>query len=164
MRKYFLILIAVIASFSMVSFADARPRHSHHKQPLKIHSDLINTNVAQLSGKRKVRYARRGGACDGVHRCICGTTQASYYGLPRVYQGHNLALAKTWRDFEEVSAQPGAVVVQDRGGIHGHVSRIVKVTGSCTAIVADEKGQYERNICSRGATYHMPPTRVASLR
>jgi hypothetical protein len=45
---------------------------------------------------------------------------------------------------------------QRGGGPSGHVSRIVSVHGSCSATVADEKGQYERNICSRGAVFVDP--------
>lgn len=86
----------------------------------------------------------------------CGATQRAYFGV-----GSNLAL--DWaKDFPHVSAQPGAVVVQTRkgralgGGQGGHVSRIVQLTGSCRAIVADDRGQYERDICSHLVAYVMP--------
>lgn len=87
---------------------------------------------------------------------VCGATQRAYFGV-----GSNLAL--DWaRDFPHVQAQAGAVVVQRRngralgGGPGGHVSRIVQLTGQCRAIVADEKGEYERDICSRLVAYVMP--------
>ncbi len=89
-------------------------------------------------------------------RLICGITQAKYFGK-------GSARALDWaKDFPHVHAQPGAVVVQTRkgralgGGQGGHVSRIVQLTGSCRAIVADEKGQYERDICSRLVAYVLP--------
>jgi len=97
------------------------------------------------------------GACDGIHRCICGSTQAAHFGLPRFVRGHNLWQAREWtRAFPHVSAQAGVVMYQHGGGPTGHVSRIVEVRGQCRALVADERGQYERDTCSRGAVFVQP--------
>jgi hypothetical protein len=42
---------------------------------------------------------------------------------------------------------------QHGGGRTGHVFRVVAFAGGCRATVADERGTYERNICSRGAQF-----------
>jgi hypothetical protein len=91
------------------------------------------------------------------HGFICGATQRAYFGLPPAF---NLALH--WASLPHTTAHPGAVVVQRRsgralgGGPGGHVSRIVSVTGPCRAIVTDERGTYERDICSRLVAYVSP--------
>ncbi len=88
----------------------------------------------------------------------CGATQMAHYGITN--PKYRMALA--WNDMQHVSAQPGAVVVQTRsgralgGGPGGHVSRIVEMKGHCRAVVADDRGQYERDICSRLVAYVMP--------
>ena len=97
----------------------------------------------------------------------CGRVQRAYYGIAD--PAYNMA--QRWRGFQHVSAQPGAVVVQDRKGKAsdgkskgGHVSRIVSVIDNCHAIVADEKGQYKREICGRNAAIVMPGSvRTAAL-
>ena len=90
---------------------------------------------------------------------ICGLTQRLYFGI----KDTSLNLALEWkRKFPHVAAAPGMVVVQHRrghalgGGPGGHVSRIVSLVGACRAIVADEKGTYERDICKNGAVYVNP--------
>lgn len=94
--------------------------------------------------------ARRGGF-------ICGLTQRLHFGLPPKF---NLALA--WAELPHTFAAPGAVVVQRRkgralgGGPGGHVSRIVSVVGQCRAVVTDEKGTYERDICKNLVAYVRP--------
>ena len=101
--------------------------------------------------------ARHRGGCDGVHRCRCGSTQANYFGLPRVYKGNNLWQAIEWkRAFPRTTAHAGAVMYQHGGGPTGHVSRIVEVINKCMAIVADDAGQYERSLCTRGAIFVQP--------
>ena len=108
-----------------------------------------------FSGTAEARNRR--GSCDGIHRCRCGSTQANYFGLPRVYKGFNLWRAVEWkRAFPRTTAHAGAVMYQHGGGPSGHVSRIVEVTGKCRAIVADDAGRYERNLCIRGAIFVDP--------
>ena len=90
------------------------------------------------------------GACDGIHRCRCGSTQASHFGLPRIYKGHNLWRAIEWvHAFTHTTAHAGVVMYQHGGGPSGHVSRLVSDPVGCTAEVADDAGRYERNICIR---------------
>lgn len=97
------------------------------------------------------------GRCDGIHGCKCGSTQTRHYHLPRNFNGHNLWRAVEWiHAFPRTIASAGAVVYQRHGGPSGHVSRIVRLTSSCHAIVADDRGEYERDICSRGAVYVDP--------
>lgn len=119
-------LTTTLALIAMISVADARPRHA------------------------RVSH----GACDGIHRCVCGSTQTRHFGLPRIVRGHNLWQAAAWpKAFARTSARPGVVMYQRGGGPTGHVSRIVELRGACRALVADERGQYEQNICSRGAIF-----------
>ena len=95
-----------------------------------------------------------------VHAAFnCGRVQRAHFGITD--PAYNMA--QRWRDFERVSAQPGAVVVQDRKGRAsdgkskgGHVARIVSVIDNCHAIVADNRGQYKREICGRNAAVVMP--------
>jgi hypothetical protein len=88
---------------------------------------------------------------------ICGLTQRLHFHLPPKY---NLALA--WADLPHAQPAPEVVVVQRRhgralgGGPGGHVSRIVSVISQCRAIVIDEKGQYERDICKNLVAYVRP--------
>jgi hypothetical protein len=96
-------------------------------------------------------------AADARGGLICGLVQRLHFHLPAKY---NLAL--NWAQLPHIAAQPGAVVVQRRngralgGGPGGHVSRIVELRGQCRAIVTDERGTYERDICSRLVAYVSP--------
>ena len=88
------------------------------------------------------RHHHRSGACDGIHRCICGSTQARHFGFPRMYNGHNLWEAREWgRAFPHTSLHDGVVGVKPH-----HVYRVVHVTGPGRAMVADERGTYERHV------------------
>jgi hypothetical protein len=100
--------------------------------------------------------ARRGGSCDGIHRCRCGSTQAAHFGFPRNYNGHNLWLASEWpRAFPRTSAHPGAVGYQP-----GHVFRLVSEVHNGRATVSDDKGTYERRVS--GAVFVDPNGSVAT--
>lgn len=90
---------------------------------------------------------------------VCGAVQMRHYGI----HDNNFRLAKNWaRLLPHTTAHEGAVVVQARkgrdsaGNPGGHVSRIVAMRGNCRAIVADEKGQYERDICKALIAYVDP--------
>lgn len=172
MRSLFAVLVSLLLiSLLLISSADARPRH--HQSHVNVSQGVIICNQQGCSdrpsfagGSVTASYeaeriiGRRHGACDGIHRCICGSTQARYYGLPRIVNGHNLWQAAEWpRAFPHTTAHAGAVMYQHGGGPTGHVSRIVQVTGTCTALVVDETGQYERNICIRRAVFVDPVVR-----
>ena len=80
----------------------------------------------------------------------------SHYGI----RDPQFRLAKNWaRLLPHTTAHAGAVVVQYRNGRDSagnpgaHVSRIIAMRGNCHALVADEKGQYERDICKRLIAY-----------
>lgn len=99
------------------------------------------------------------GSTPSYARYDCGRVQRSHFGIA----DKALNLALMWaRKFPHTSAREGVVVVQRRKGKDssgrpgGHVSRIVRMTGTCSAIVADEKGQYERNICKSLVAYVDP--------
>jgi len=88
----------------------------------------------------------------------CGRYMSKVFGLAKP-----VALALEWaRRFPHTSARPGAVVVQSRkgralgGGPGGHVSKIVSIVGPCRAIVNDNRGTYERDICTRLVAYVSP--------
>lgn len=94
---------------------------------------------------------------------ICGAVQMAHYGIT----DSKYRLAKAWTDFQHVSAQVGAVVVSWRNGRDsagnqgGHVARIVSLTNDpCQAVVADPRGQYQRNICKNQIAIVMPGQRT----
>jgi hypothetical protein len=104
-------------------------------------------------------------ATPSLAALICGSTQMRHYGI----QDKRFKLAKNWaRLLPHTTAHPGVVVVQRRNGRDSagnpgyHVARIVAVRGACSALVADEKGQYERDICARGAVYVDPNGNAAT--
>ena len=102
---------------------------------------LATPNLAEA------KHRHGGGSCDGIHRCRCGSTQTSHFNLPRVYNGHNLWQAVEWTHaFPRTDAHAGAVGYVRHGGPTGHVFRVVSVTGPNTALVADDRGTYERNL------------------
>jgi hypothetical protein len=120
MKKLMAALAALLFLATLASPAQAR--HHHYK-----------TSYHHSSSR---------GACDGFHRCRCGTTQAAHFGLPLNYRGHNLKLAAEWgRAFPRTGFHAGAVGVRPH-----HVLRVIQVTGPSTAIVADDAGTYERNV------------------
>ena len=92
-------------------------------------------------------------------RFDCGRHQRAFFHIA----DRSLNLALEWaRKFPRTFAHPGAVVVQRRQGHDsaghpgGHVSRIVSMEGTCRAVVNDERGTYERDICSRLVAYVEP--------
>ena len=111
--------------------------------------------LLSTQAEARQRHSHRSiGSCDGIHRCICGSTQANALGLPRMFNGHNLWRAVEWiRAFPHTTPHAGAIGYQHGGGPSGHVFKIVSYNGSCNATVWDERGTYERNICSRGASF-----------
>lgn len=113
---------------------------------------VIVTSLTHPAEARRHHYNSTG-------HFICGLTQRLYFGI----RDPALNLAREWaRRFPHVAARPGAVVVQWRtgralgGGPGGHVSRIVNVVDACHAVVTDEKGTYERDICRRLIAYVVP--------
>ena len=102
----------------------------------------------------QARHYHHSGSCDGIHRCRCGSTQTAHFGLPRIFNGHNLWRAIEWtRAFPRTQPHAGVVMYQHGGGPSGHVSRLVTDPHGCIATVADDAGRYERNICKRGAVF-----------
>jgi hypothetical protein len=89
---------------------------------------------------------------------ICGATQMRHFGIT----DKRYRMARLWAEFEHVSPAPEVVVVQGRSGRASdgspgaHVSRIVRTIDSCHAVVSDEKGTYERDICKRLIAYVNP--------
>lgn len=94
----------------------------------------------------------------------CGVTMCRLVGFSQAdCKKRGLPLALNWSKLPRVSQPiPGAVVVQRRkgralgGGAGGHVSRVVSVTGPCRAIVQDNRGRYERNVCRNLVAYVSP--------
>lgn len=80
-----------------------------------------------------------------------------YMGRITGHTDRDLWLARNWaKRFPRTSARPGAVVVQARGGNKGHVSKILELRGKCRALVHDNSGTYERDICRRLVAYVQP--------
>lgn len=83
------------------------------------------------------------GACDGFHRCRCGTTAAARHGLPLNYHGYNLKMAREYgRAFPHTSFHIGAL-----GVVSHHVLTIVGGDHCSRATVYDDAGTYQRNVC-----------------
>ena len=117
--------------------------------------------TAFVLGSSPAEAAKRHGhkvRSDHHYGLVCGLTQRLHFGITNTRYN----LARAWLDFPRTTAHPDAVVVQARAGKDsagkpgGHVSRIVRNTGHCTAVVADEKGTYERNICANLLAYVQP--------
>lgn len=82
-------------------------------------------------------------------RASCGWYMRGVFGGK---YGPDFNRAYAWARLPRVAPRPGAVVVSSRkgrgcGGPCGHVVKIVNVIDACRAIVRDNKGTYERNIC-----------------
>ena len=89
----------------------------------------------------------------------CGRYLKGVYG----YVDRALDLSLNWaRRFPHTSARPGAVVVQRRkgralgGGPGGHVAKILEIKQPCRAVVQDNRGRYERDICKNLVAYVQP--------
>jgi hypothetical protein len=122
---------------------------------LSLSPALARHHVTHHQYHRHYSVAHHRGSCDGIHRCRCGSTQTAHFGLPRMYNGHNLWQAVEWtRAFPHTSAHVGAVGYQhSNASPTGHVFRVVAYAGGCRATVSDDAGTYERDICSRGAIF-----------
>ena len=94
----------------------------------------------------------------------CGRYMSRHTGAPMT------PLALDWaRKFPHTSKSVGAVVVQRRKGRDssgkrqgGHVSIIVELLSNCRAIVRDNSGQYEREICRNLVAYVSPNKKATS--
>ena len=148
------VLVILTALIGLVSNAEAR----HHIAPVKAQQRVIRdvtphyAKTVQFSAKthyKGVRYASRGGACDGFHRCRCGTTAARHYGLAYNHNGMNLKMARAWYGFQRTSFHVGAA-----GVIPHHVLAIVGGSSCSDAVVSDDAGTYHRNVC--GYTFVQP--------
>ena len=112
--------------------AVAKHRHSHRYHGTEVHGTLSITITRRHSG-----------ACDGFHRCRCGTTAARKHGLPYSYNGYNLKMASEWgRAFPTTSFGIGAVGVKPH-----HVLTIVGGSSCERPTVYDDAGNYQRNVC-----------------
>lgn len=87
----------------------------------------------------------------------CGRYMSSHFGIKPI------PLALNWaKAFPHTNARPGVVVVQRRkgralgGSPGGHVSKIVSLSGHCRAVVLDNRGTYERDICRALVAYVDP--------
>lgn len=86
------------------------------------------------------------------------------YMLRATHSSCGSSLARAWAEnCQHTTAGPGAVVVQSRRGMDssgkrrgGHVSLIERVTGPCSAIVRDNRGRRERDICRNLIAYVSP--------
>lgn len=106
----------------------------------------VAVTPAQASTRHHSRhhhFSKHSGACDGFHRCRCGTTAARRHGLPYAYKGYNLKLASEWpRAFPHTSFGVGVVGVKPH-----HVLTVVGGSSCQSATVYDDAGTYQRNVC-----------------
>lgn len=91
-------------------------------------------------------------------RASCGWYMRGQFG-GRYGKEFNRAMA--WAELPRVAPRPGAVVVQTRkgkgcGGQCGHVSKIKQVLSACRAVVQDNRGTYERDICKNRVAVVQP--------
>jgi hypothetical protein len=104
-----------------------------------------------------IAEARPHKACNGITGCTCGSTQARYFGLPRMVNGHNLWQAIEWtRAFPHTTLHIGAVMYRHGGGPTGHVSRVVAINDGCNITVSDERGEHPDKSCGRGNVFVDP--------
>jgi hypothetical protein len=74
MRTFLIVLILMLGSLPAVA---SQHHHRYHH---------ITTTYRHHS-YRHYAYHHHYGACDGIHRCICGSTQARHFGLPACIMG-----------------------------------------------------------------------------
>lgn len=100
-------------------------------------------------------HAQRGFSASRSSVVPPRNAQCGWYLRRKLGHGDaGLNLAQNWiRKFPRTSAAPGAVVVWTRGGNRGHVAQIVSMRGRCRAVVNDNGGTYERDICRRVLGY-----------
>lgn len=108
---------------------------------------IVSTSLADA------RHRHHGG-----YGLNCGRYMSQLLGVESTPLARDYA-----RKFTHVAAGPGAVVVQSRRGMDssgrhrgGHVSRIVSMISNCRAVVEDNRGTYERNICKNLIAYVQP--------
>lgn len=93
----------------------------------------------------------------------CGRYMKRATGASEVSKTCPLSRALCWQYKPATSAGPGTVVVQRRKGKAsdgkspgGHVSEIRRMISPCRAIVRDNSGIYERDICKALVAYVRP--------
>jgi hypothetical protein len=112
-----------------------------------------NVNAVTPRSASAERYAPGRSHSMPPRNARCGW----YMGRLTGHSDRSLWLAQNWaKRFPRTSARPGAVVVYSRGGNKGHVSKIVSMRGKCRAVVHDNAGTYERDICHRVIAYVQP--------
>lgn len=112
----------------------------------------VNAQSAKKVSKRYHSTGRQIRAAFGMppRNARCGWFMGRLTG----HTDRDLWLAQNWaRKFPRTTASPGAVVVWTRGGRSGHVAKIVSMTSACRAVVTDNAGTYERDICRRVIAY-----------
>jgi hypothetical protein len=175
MNKALTIAAAIAALLLTTLGADARHRHQQNKPQGRVIYDVAAIPAYQADDRyptqslsrpmghrphtQAVRgydmadangnYSRHYGACDGFHRCRCGTTAARHFGLSYAHNGMNLKKASSWYGFPHTSFHIGAAGVAPH-----HVLAIVGGSDCRNATVSDDAGTYQRSVC--GMTFVEP--------
>lgn len=149
------LVVAIALTVAITSHAEARVhRHYHHVRAAETQSPwdwwrgtatwaTPTEHTSGLSSECRTA-ARQGGPCG------CWATE--HFGLPRMYHGHNLWLAKEWAAaFPHTSPAPGTAAVFGRGY---HVAPVVAVNGDGTVTVADSWATH--NVRISGLTFVNP--------
>jgi hypothetical protein len=147
------ILCAAVLALAPVTAAVAQQSDDRY-----VHVRVSAAGAPDRFGPAKAASWRSARLRRSVGRFTCGVTMMRITGQ----RDPRLALARSWLKFPRTSAGPGAIVVQSRpgralgGGPGGHVSKILELRGSCRALVRDNRGTYERDICRRLLGYVRP--------
>jgi hypothetical protein len=150
-RVMAVVLTVALSFVATTSTVQAKVKHKHHNAHRVIRDVTPRFAVKHhavkhhtLSAKRHTRrHVSRRGACDGFHRCRCGTTAARRHGLPYSYNGLNLKKASEWYAFPHTSFGVGVVGVAPH-----HVLTVIGGSSCSTATVYDDAGTYQRNVCN----------------
>lgn len=145
------LLAMTFALLVLPTLAQATPSHrSTLPQNCDNNGRCFGQQAAMPDGPRS-----RGRRAYG--RLGCGKYMSALLGIPYTPVAKDFA-----RKYPHTYARVGAVVVQHRKGRDasgrpgGHVSRIVTLLGPCRAIVNDNAGTYERDIC-KGLIAYVDP-------
>lgn len=139
--------VTVFSLFLVVGTAQAQNATEHSLDNVQTTTQWYGSVFKQgpVNSNRTFRHTGLG----PKPRASCGWYMRGVFG-GRYGPAYNRAYA--WAKLPKVAPRPGAVVVSSRkgrgcGGPCGHVVKIVRVIDACKAIVRDNRGTYERNIC-----------------
>lgn len=160
--KFLTMCVAAFSIGFVTFFTTPAEAKGHHVASIhRVHHRVFNHTRSYVRGVHHHRGHRSHGRSVGGIPAgyTCGIVMRRLTGNK---YGPEYNLALNWLHLSRTSAQPGAVVVWSRagralgGGPGGHVAMIKQLTGHCRAIVQDNGGTRERDICTRVQGYVSP--------